>query len=157
MELFNVINEMEELIENSPKVPMTKRVLVDEDKLFDYLDRIRASMPEEMRQAKWILQERDKVITDSQREAVRIIEDAEMQLEKKAVDSEVTRKAQELGEEIRQRSEEVAMQIKQGALDYADETLAELEVTINNILVQVQGNRSELKGPPKEIDTKHTT
>ncbi|KAF1086742.1 hypothetical protein SPSYN_00461 [Sporotomaculum syntrophicum] len=150
MDLFNVINEMEELIESSPKVPMTKRVLVDEDRLLDYLDQIRASLPEELRQAKWVLQERDKVITDSKREAVRIIEDAQMQLEKKAVDSEVTRKAQEIGEEIRQRSEEVARQIKQGAIDYADEILAELEESINSILVQVQVNRSELKGSPKE-------
>jgi len=150
LELFNIISEMEELIESSPKVPMTKRVLVDEDRLLDYLDRIRASMPEEMRQAKWVMQERDKVISDSKREAVRIIEDAEMQLEKKAVDSEVTRKAQELGEEIRLRSEEMARQIKQGALDYADEMLAELEGKLNSILVQVQENRYELKGVPKE-------
>jgi len=150
LELFNIISEMEELIESSPKVPMTKRVLVDEDRLLDYLDRIRASMPEEMRQAKWVMQERDKVISDSKREAVRIIEDAEMQLEKKAVDSEVTRKAQELGEEIRLRSEEMARQIKQGSLDYADEMLAELEGKLNSILVQVQENRYELKGVPKE-------
>lgn len=141
---------MEELIESSPKVPMTKRVLVDEDRLLDYLDRIRATLPEELRQAKWVLQERDKVITDSKREALRIIEDAEMQLEKRAVDSEVTRKAQEIGEEIRQRSEEVARQIKQGAMDYADEMLGELEETLSSILVQIQTNRSELKGAPKE-------
>ncbi len=150
MELFKIINEMEELIESSPKVPMTKRVLVDEDRLLDYLDRIRASMPEELRQAKWVLQERDKVIGDSKREAVRIIEDAELQLEKKAVDSEVTRKAQEISEEIRFRSEEMARQIKQGALDYADEMLAELEGKLNSILGQIQENRSELKGVPKE-------
>ncbi len=150
MELFNILNELEELIGNSPKVPMTKRVLIDEDRLLDYLDRIRASMPEELRQAKWVLQEREKVISDSKREAVRIIEDAEMQLEKKAVDSEITRKAQEMGEEIRFRSEEMARQIKQGALDYADEMLAELEGKLNNILSQVQENRSELKSVSKE-------
>ncbi|WP_347487901.1 ATPase [Desulfoscipio sp. XC116] len=146
MELFNVINEMEELIESSPKVPMTKRVLVDEDRLLDYLDRIRASLPEELRQAKWVLQERDKVITDSKREAVRMIEDAEKQLEKKAVDSEITRKAQEISEEIRLHSEEIARQIKQGAMDYADELLAGLEDKLNGILGQVQENRSELRG-----------
>ncbi|TYO97404.1 ATPase [Desulfallas thermosapovorans] len=150
MELFNVINEMEELIESSPKVPMTKRVLVDEDKLLDYLDRIRATLPEELRQAKWILQERDKVITDSKREAVRIIEDAEKQLEKKAIDSEITRKAHEMSEEIRLRSEEIARQIKQGAMDYADEMLGQLEEKLNSILEQVQENRAELKGMKKD-------
>ncbi|MBF7082364.1 ATPase [Desulfallas sp. Bu1-1] len=146
MELFNILNELEELIERSPKVPMTRRVLVDEDRLLDYLDRIRTSMPEELRQARWVIQEREKVITDSKREALRIIEDAEKQLEKRADESEITRKAQERAMEIQQRAEEVAMQIKQGARDYADEILAGLEEQLGRIMTQIQEGRNELKG-----------
>lgn len=146
MELFNILNELEELIESSPKVPMTRRVLVDEDRLLDYLDRIRTSMPEELRQARWVIQEREKVITDSKREALRIIEDAEKQLEKRADESEITRKAQERAMEIQQRAEEVAMQIKQGARDYADEILAGLEEQLGRIMAQIQEGRNELKG-----------
>jgi len=145
LELFNILNEMEELIEGSPKIPMTRRVLVDEDRLLDYLDRIRTSLPEELRQARWIIQEREKVITDSKREALRIIEDAEKQLEKKADESVITRKAQEMAEEIQQRAEQVAQQIKQGARDYADEILEELEKRLNQLITQVQEGRSELK------------
>ncbi|SFR05369.1 ATPase [Desulfoscipio geothermicus] len=150
MELFNVLNELEELIESSPKVPMTKRVLVDEDRLLDYLDRIRTSLPEELRQARWVIQERDKVINDSKREALRIIEDAEKHLEKQAVESEIMRKAQEMADEIRLRNEEVARQIKQGARDYADDILAGLEDKLNNILQQIQAGRDELRGMKTE-------
>lgn len=150
MELFNVLNEMEELIVNSLRVPMTKRVMVDEDRLLDYLDRIRASMPEELRQARWVIQEREKVITDSKREAVRIMEDAEKQLERKAVDSEITRKAQEIAQDIKLQSEEVAQTIKQGARDYADEILAELEGRLTNVVMQIQEGRSELNGMKTE-------
>lgn len=145
MELFNVLNELEELIESSPKVPLTRRVLVDEDRLLDYLDRIRTSLPEELRQARWVIQEREKVINDSKREAYRIMEDAEKQLEKQAVESEITRKAEEMAEEIRLRNEEVARQIKQGARDYADEILAGMEDKLNNLLGQIQEGRSEIK------------
>jgi vacuolar-type H+-ATPase subunit H len=150
VELFNVLNELEELIESSPKVPMTKRVLVDEDRLLDYLDRIRTSLPEELRQARWVIQERDKVINDSKREALRIIEDAEKHLEKQAVESEIMRKAQEMADEIRLRNEEVARQIKQGARDYADDILAGLEDKLNNILQQIQAGRDELRGMKTE-------
>lgn len=150
MELFNVLNELEELIESSPKVPMTKRVLVDEDRLLDYLDRIRTSLPEELRQARWVIQERDKVINDSKREALRIIEDAEKHLEKQAVESEIMRKAKEMADEIRLRNEEVARQIKQGARDYADDILAGLEDKLNNILQQIQAGRDELRGMKTE-------
>ncbi len=149
MELFNIINEMEELIESSPKVPMTRRVLVDEDRLLDYLDRIRTSLPEELRQAKWVLQEREKVITDSKREALRIIEDAEKQLEKKADESEITRKAHDLAAQIKSQAEDVARQIKQGARDYADEILADLEERLESILKQISEGRAELQGMKK--------
>ncbi|WP_027363579.1 ATPase [Desulfotruncus alcoholivorax] len=146
MELFNILNEMEELIDSSPRVPMTKRVLVDEDRLLDYLDRIRTSLPEELRQAKWVLQEREKVITDSKREALRIMEDAEKQLERKADESEVARKAQEIAREIEARAEQVAVQIKQGARDYADEILSNLEGNLSQILEEIRQGRMELKG-----------
>ncbi|MCG8402209.1 MAG: ATPase [Firmicutes bacterium] len=145
MELFNIINEMEELIESCPKVPMTKRVLVDEDRLLDYLDRIRTSIPEELRQAKWVIQEREKVITDSKREAMRIIEDAEKQLERKADESEINRKAQEMAGQIQEQAEEVARQIKLGARDYADEILAELDDRLQKIVKQIDEGRSELQ------------
>lgn len=150
MELFNIINEMEELIESSPKVPMTRRVLVDEDRLLDYLDRIRTSLPEELRQAKWVIQEREKVITDSKREALRIMEDAEKQLEKKADESEITRKAQEIAAQIQAQAEDVAMQIKEGAREYADEILAELENRLENIKQQIVAGREELQGMKKD-------
>jgi len=153
LELFNILNELEELVENSPKIPMTRRVVVDEDRLFDYLDRIRTSLPDELRQAKWVIQEREKVITDSKREALRIIEDAEKQLERKADESEVTRKAQDLAMEVQQRAEEVSEQIKQGAREYADDILAGLEDNLAHILEEIRQGRSELKEMPikKEV------
>ncbi len=67
MEIFNVLNELEELVEASIKVPLTRRVMVDEDRLLDYLDRIRTSLPEEIRQAKWVIQEREKVMSETKR------------------------------------------------------------------------------------------
>jgi len=149
LELFNILNEMEELIESSPKVPMTRRVLVDEDRLLDFLDRIRTSLPEELRQAKWVIQEREKVITDSKREALRIMEDAEKHLERQADESEITRKAQEMAMEIQGRAEQVAIQIKQGARDYADDVLADLEENMSRIIEEIRQGRMELKGIKK--------
>lgn len=146
MEIFNVLNELEELIENSPKVPMTRRVLVDEDRLLDYLDRIRTSLPEEVRQAKWVIQEREKVITETKKEAGRIMEDAQKQLERRAEESEIVRQARALAEEMVQKAEVVAKDIKQGARDYADEILMELENNLGKIVTEIQDGRAELKG-----------
>ena len=146
MELFNVLNELEDLVENSPKVPLTRRVLIDEEKLLDYLDRMRAALPEEVRQAKWVLQEREKVLADSKKEALRIMEEAQKQLDRRAEESEITRQAKTIAEEVVQKAEAVAREIKQGARNYADDVLGGLEEELNKLINQIRSGRAELKG-----------
>lgn len=161
MELFNVLNELEELIESSTKVPMTRRILVDEDKLLDYLDRIRTALPEEIRQAKWVIQEKEKFITearqeanrtleDARNEAGRTVEDAQKQLQRQADQSEVVRLAEFRAAEIHDQAREVADEIKQGARHYAEDILAHLEDNLAKVMAQVQAGRDELKSMNKK-------
>jgi len=145
VDLLNSLNELEELIENSGKVPFTRKVMVEEDRLLDLLDRIRTTMPEEVRQAKWIIQEREKVLQDSQKEAMRIVEDAQKQIEKRADDSEIVRQAKVNAEEILGKAESVAMEIREGAKGYADDILVNLQENLGKILEQLEQGRAELK------------
>lgn len=145
MDLLNALNELEELVESSGKIPFTKKVMVEEDRLLDLLDRIRTSMPEEVRQAKWIIQEREKVLNDSQKEAMRIMDDAQKQVERKADDSEVVRQAKMSAEEILTKAEGIAVEIREGAKGYADDILVNLQESLGKILSQIEQGRSELK------------
>ena len=149
MELFNALNELEEIVETSIKVPMTRRVLVDEDRLLDMLDRIRTTLPEEIRQARWIIQEREKVMAETKKEAGRIMEDVQKQMERRVEESEFVRVARERAEEIVEKAENVAREIKQGARDYADDLLNELESRIEKVITEIRDGRSELKGLKK--------
>jgi methyl-accepting chemotaxis protein len=149
VELFNALNELEEVIETSIKVPMTRRVLVDEDRLLDMLDRIRTSLPEEIRQAKWIIQEREKVLNETKKEAGRMMEDVQKQMEKRVEESEIARQAREKAEEIVAKAENIAREIKQGARDYADDLLNELEKRIEKVVSEIRDGRAELKGLKK--------
>jgi len=151
VELFNALNELEEIIESSIKVPMTRRVLVDEDRLLDMLDRIRTSLPEEIRQAKWIIQEREKVLNETKKEAGRIMEDVQKQMERRVEDSEIARQARDKAEEIVEKAENVAREIKQSARDYADELLNELEKSIEKAVLEIRDGRAELKGLKKPV------
>ncbi|MEW6066653.1 ATPase [Desulforamulus profundi] len=145
MELFNILNELEELIEESPKVPMTKRIMVDENRVLDYLDRIRTSLPEEVRQAKWLVKERDKVLSESKKEAQRMLEDVAREIEQRAEDHEIVKKAEKIAQETIKKSEEVSAQIRQGAREYADEILQSLEEKLGKMLHEIQQGRNELR------------
>jgi cell division septum initiation protein DivIVA len=145
VDLLSALNELEELIENSGKVPLTRKVMVNEDSILDLLDRIRTTIPEEIRQAKWIIQEREKVMSDSQKEAMRIMENAQKQVEKQAEDSEVARKAKVVAEEIIAKAEQTAQEMREGARIYADEILGALQDRLNKINQQIEQGRSELR------------
>lgn len=149
MELLNALNEMEELIESSFKVPMTRKVMVDEELILDMMDRIRTTLPEEIRQAKWIIQEREKVITDTKKEAGKLIEDAQRQMERQVDENEITRMARMKADEIIEKAESIAQEIKQGAREYADGILSDLQSRIEVIIEEVQGGRMELQGLKK--------
>ena len=145
MDLLSALNELEELVETSSKVPFTRKVMVEEERLLDLLDRIRTTMPEEIRQAKWIIQEREKVLGDSQKEAMRILDDVQKQIERKADDSEVVRQAKIVAEEIIAKAESVAREMREGAKGYADDILGNLQDSLGKINSQIEQGRSELR------------
>lgn len=146
MELLTVINELEELIETSGRIPLTRKVLVDEERILDILDRIRTILPDDVRKAKWVVQEREKVMDEAHKEAQRILEEARREAEKKAEESEVVHQAKEMAESILGKAEQVAREIKLGAREYADEVLAKLEERLDRITREVQQGRAELRG-----------
>ncbi|MDD4237696.1 MAG: ATPase [Desulfotomaculaceae bacterium] len=145
MDLLSALNELEELIETSGKIPLTRKVMVNEDRMLDLLDRIRTTIPEEIRQAKWIIQEREKVMNDSQKEALRLLEDAQKQVVKQADESEVTRKAKEMSDEIVAKAEDQARELREGARSYADDVLTNLMESLDKLSIQIEQGRSELR------------
>ncbi|MEW6457925.1 MAG: ATPase [Bacillota bacterium] len=145
MELLSILNDLEEFIQNSSRVPMTKKVLVDEEKLLDFLDRARTILPEEVRKAKWLVQEREKVINESRQEAARLLEEAQKEVERRAEQSEVVRRAKEMADEIIIKAEKAAREMRLGARDYADDVLSKLEARVEKIVKEIEGGRLELK------------
>lgn len=151
MELLSILNDLEEFIQNSSRVPMTKKVLLDEEKLLDFLDRARTILPEEVRKAKWLVQEREKVISESRQEAARLLEDAQRQIEKMADQSEVVRRAKEMADEILLKAEKTAREMKLGARDYADDQLAKLEARMEKIAKEMEKGRLDLESNVEKI------
>ncbi|MEW5761790.1 MAG: ATPase [Bacillota bacterium] len=145
MELLEALNEMEEFLEHCTRIPMTRKVIVDEEKLLDFLDRVRSLLPEEVRKAKWLVQEREKLLAESRDEANRILEDARREIERRVEESEIVRQAQETAEDLLRRAEQSAREMRLGARDYADDVLARLEGYLEKIAKEVAAGRLELK------------
>ncbi len=144
-DIISLLTEVEEIIDHGVKIPMTGKVMVDDTAIFELLDRVRAAMPEEITNAKWVLKERQRILDEAQTEANSLIEQGKTYVDKMAVENEVVKQAQNYGEEIVRKAHIFADEIKVGAVQYADELLQHVEQSLGETLQSLRNNREELK------------
>ena len=76
MDVLVLIDKLDDTIHNAKQVPLTDTVRVDKEEIYDILDQMRATIPEEIKQARWIVKERQEMLAEAKREAERIIRGA---------------------------------------------------------------------------------
>lgn len=144
-DVLSILDELEEIIDRSPKIPMTGKVLVDDAVIFELIDRIRAELPDEIRNAKWILSERQRLLDDAKTEADSIMTRGKSFVEKLTEENEVVKQAQTYAEEIIKQAQAYVREVKVGAVQYADNMLEHVEKLIQEDLQSLRRNREELR------------
>ena len=156
MEIFTLIENLEDLLESGAKVPFSSKVMVDIDELREVLEDIRLKLPDELKQAKWVKDERQRIIADAEKEAEDMIKDAKNQADdmikdaKKQIvnmvdDNVIAKQALAQKEEIIENANRVSKEISVGTRDYADAILEKVEDVLRESLEIVHNNRNELK------------
>jgi cell division septum initiation protein DivIVA len=115
------------LIANGKKLPLTNNIVVDQAAALDLIDQLRVAVPEEVRQAKRITQESDRIGEKAQEEADRVLARAQEQAAFLIEERELTRAAQIRSQEIIAEGERQAAEIRRGADEYAASVLIKLE------------------------------
>ena len=150
MDVLVLIDKLDDLIHNARPVPLTDQVRVDREEIYDLLDQMRATIPEEIKQARWIVKERQEMLAEAKREAERVVKEARDQQARLISDEEVYKQAERAAEEIIEDARETERQIRLGAEDYADEILSTLEVNLEKFLAAVRRGRDRLAGREEE-------
>lgn len=145
MEIFTLLENLEELLDSGAKVPFSNKVLVDREELGEILENIRLKLPDELKQAKWVKEERQRIISDAQKEADSIIKETETRIISLVDDHEITRQALAQKEEIIESADKIAREISMGTREYADALLGRLEEILQETLGVIHNNRKELK------------
>ena len=144
MEIFTLLETLEELIENSKKVPFTNKGVIDKDELLDLIKEIRIKLPEELKQAKWVKEERTRILIEAQKEADDIVKEAENRIIAMIDEHEITRKAYAQKAEIIETANEMAREISNGTKEHADALLGKIEGVLEETLKTIQNKRKDL-------------
>jgi hypothetical protein len=139
-----LLDQLDELVDNATKVPIVNKVMIDSETFLNILDDLRRSLPDEVKQARVIIDGREKIIADAQNQVKVLLEQAQKQAEGLLDEDEIARKGRLQAEEMVRQAENYYMEVRQKALTYTSETLQKLEEDLSVMLRQVRTGRSEL-------------
>jgi len=145
MDALEIIDRIEELLDKSKRVPFTSNIMIAENEIYEILDELRNVLPEEFRQARWIVKEREGMLEESRRQSERIIREAKERSEMLVNETEILKNANRKAEDLLSIAEAKARTIRLEAEDYADEKLAGLEAALHKILVAIEKGREQFK------------
>src|ERR671910_225610 len=149
MDVLVLIDKLDDLVHNAKAVPLTDQVRIDREEIYDILDQMRATIPEEIKQARWIVKERQEMLAEAKREAERIIREAREEQIRLISEEEIVKQAERQADEIIEDARE--REIRLGAEDYADDILNTLEVNLTKFIAAVQRGRDRLQGREEEV------
>jgi cell division septum initiation protein DivIVA len=152
MDVLVLIDKLDDLVHNAKTIPLSDSVRVDKEEIYDILDQMRATIPEEIKQARWIVKERQEMLAEAKREAERIVKEARERQERLISEEEVTRQAERAAEDIIEDARAREREIRLGAEDYADEILGTLETNLSKFTAAVQRGRDRLAGKDEPLE-----
>jgi vacuolar-type H+-ATPase subunit H len=148
VDILYLLDQLEEVLGAGSHLPLTSRTLVDEQEILDILDQIRVSIPEEIKAARRVSQDRDQLISEARVEADRIIREAEERAAGRVAEHTLVRSAETRAAEIEDRALRTAEQVRHDAEAYAYRVLERLRDQISQVGTTVDRGLQEL-------DTRH--
>ena len=143
MSIYRVIDKLEEYVRDGTWVPLGHRIL-SEERLIEYIEKMRSTLPEEFGRAKVISTNKDRVIRDAQEKAQQIVTEAVAQKNELVEGQDVVKAARTTADIVLREAEEKARKIRAGAESYALQVLAELEGRLAVAIGSVQKGREAL-------------
>jgi len=133
-----------DIIATAPNMPLSSTPRIDRDEIIELLEEALHRLPDELRQARWMLREKDEFIHRTRREADEVIEAAKVQAERFVQRSEVVRAAEARARQIVEAAEDESRRLKHETEDFLDQRLASFEILLDKLAKTVATGRRRL-------------
>ncbi len=143
MSVYRVLEKLESYVHEGTWLPAGYRVL-SEERLVEFVEKIRSSLPEEVGRAKMIAKDQDRMIRAAQEKAQSIVTQATSKHDELVDEHEIVQRARTTADVVLHEAEERARVVREGADRYAAQLLGELEARLANALGSVRKGREAL-------------
>lgn len=138
MDILYLVDRLEELINDGWHIPLTSNIVIDEDEFLDIVDQMRITIPDEVKQSKRILQEKDRLISQAEEESERILTLAREQNQSLVSDHEVLKAAEAQRQAIIEEGRNEVRDLRKGTDAYVIDALSQLEDQLSGLLRTVR-------------------
>lgn len=156
MDIVHLIDELEDVVSDGGSIPFSKKVSVDPDEVMQILNDMRNALPEELKQARWINEEKERILDEAKKQAEKMEEDAKSKLQRSEEEAKkrfedlvnehaITKAATKKGEDTVAKAQANARQIREGSFAYVDKILKATQDNLKDVIQALEQNRSELK------------
>jgi F0F1-type ATP synthase membrane subunit b/b' len=147
-DIETLLHRVADLVGNARPMPLSASVMINRDEVLELVEEALQRLPEELRQARWLLREREEFLAKVQREGDDILDAARVRAERMVQRTEVVRNAQHAARQVIDEAEEEARRLRHEAEDFCDQKLAQFEIVLDRTLRTVQAGRSRLQSVP---------
>src|SRR5436190_22953352 len=133
MDLAARIQQLEDMIKEAKSMPLSSSALLNREELLEVVAEMRDSLPEEIKQARWVVKDREELLMKARREADALVEKARAEQARLVSREAVVQASQEEAERVLGEGREQARQVKLEAEDYVDAKLAQVEITLQRV------------------------
>lgn len=145
MDIEQIIDSLEDKIDSSFTIPFWGKGIVDKEELLEMIAEVRMKFPDEMKQAKWVKEERQRIINDAQKEAAAIIKAAEEKIAMMVNEHDITQQAYQKANQIVDSAQKNSQEIRLGANQYAEDVLRALEEELIKTAETIRSNRNSFR------------
>lgn len=143
----SVLHRLLDLVAAAKSMPLSSSIMVSREEVISLVQSALDSVPEELRQARWLLREREEFMAERTREAEALMADVRAQAEHMVQRTEIVRQANAVAQRILDDANEEARTLRHQAEDFVDQKLAGMEIVLDRLTRTVQAGRAKLAAP----------
>ena len=140
MDLSARLQQLEQLVLEAKSMPLSSSVLVSREELLQMISEMQESIPEEIKQARWIVKDREDLLGKARAEGERIVEQAHEEQRRLALQEGGARRPAPPPHSILEEAQDRTDAMRREAEDYVDAKLAQFEIALRKILEDTQSS-----------------
>lgn len=146
MDVIEAIEALIQDVNDAKNVPFSASAMIDRKAFLEKLEAVRQNAPEELKQARWVVRDRDDLLERTQKEAEQLLTEARAERDHLVARTEIVNAANREADKIIEEAKTRAREIRMEAEDYVDAKLASFEVVLQKTLAAVTKGRESLRG-----------